>query len=374
MAQQVGDPDLLLEAHHALWAILFYGGEAAAARPHLEQGLRLYNPERHRSHAGSYGGHDPGVCCRMVTASSLWLLGYPDQAVVSSQSSLELAQQLDHPFSLTIALVFAAMLHHCRREAPLTQARTETAITLAVEQNFPQQLERARSLRGWALAACGHVEEGIAQIHQGLASAQSIGATRDQSALLAEAYAAVGQITEGLEASAEALDVLGKSGVRWWEAGIRLKGELLLQRSEAPQDEIESCLIKRSPWPEPSRRSLSNYAQPESEPTVGATGKTRVKHDNCLRQSTAGSLRASTQLICRPRKHFKELSAASPWNSTCARASPTATSASASSTGARVVCSPIELDTDGAILRREGPMGAEKCSIRSSSGQRSSGF
>ena len=99
--------------------------EAAAARPHLEQGLRLYNPERHRSHAGSYGGHDPGVCCRMVTASSLWLLGYPDQAVVSSQSSLELAQQLDHPFSLTIALVFAAMLHHCRREAPLTQARTE---------------------------------------------------------------------------------------------------------------------------------------------------------------------------------------------------------------------------------------------------------
>ena len=192
-------------------------------------------------------------------------LGYPDQAVVSSQSSLELAQQLDHPFSLTIALVFAAMLHHCRREAPLTQARTETAITLAVEQNFPQQLERARSLRGWALAACGHVEEGIAQIHQGLASAQSIGATRDQSynlALLAEARRG-GADHEGLEASAEALDVLGKSGVRWWEAELyRLKGELLLQRSEAPQDEIESCLIKRSPWPEPSRRSLSNCAQP----------------------------------------------------------------------------------------------------------------
>jgi class 3 adenylate cyclase/predicted ATPase len=244
LARHVGDPDLLLEAHHALWAILFYGGEAAAARPHLEQGLRLYNPERHRSHAGRYGGHDPGVCCRMVAASSLWLLGYPDQAVASSQSSLELAQQLDHPFSLAIALVFAAMLHHCRREAPLTQARAEAAIKLATEQNFPQQLERARSLRGWALAACGHVEQGIAEIRQGLASAQSIGATRDQSynlALLAEAFAAVGRITEGLEASAEALDLLGKSGVRWWEAELyRLRGELLLQRSAAPHGESES--------------------------------------------------------------------------------------------------------------------------------------
>jgi predicted ATPase len=240
LAQRVGDPDLLLEAHHALWAILFYGGEPAAARPHLEQGLRLYTPERHRSHAGRYGGHDPGVCCRMVAASSFWLLGYPDQAVASSQTSLKLAQELDHPFSLAIALVFAAMLHHCRREAPLTQARAEAAITLATEQNFPQQLERARSLRGWALAACGHVEEGIAQIRQGLAVAQSIGATRDQTynlALLAEASAQAGQTTEGLEVLLEAQAILAESGVRWWEAELyRLRGELLLNAERGVQN------------------------------------------------------------------------------------------------------------------------------------------
>ena len=38
LAQRLHDPDLLLEAHHALWASLFSGGELAAARPHLEQG------------------------------------------------------------------------------------------------------------------------------------------------------------------------------------------------------------------------------------------------------------------------------------------------------------------------------------------------
>jgi class 3 adenylate cyclase/predicted ATPase len=229
LAQHVQDPDLLLEAHHALWAILFYGGELAAARPHLEQGLRLYEPERHRSHAARYTGHDPGVCCHMVAAQSLWLLGYPDQAVASSQASLDLAQQLDHPYSLAVALAFAAMLHHCRREASLAQARAEAAITLATEQGFPQQLERARSLRGWALAARGHEQEGIAQIRQALGS----GATRDRPynlALLAEVSAQVGQTTEGLETLAEALAMLAESGVRWWEAELyRFRGELLLR-------------------------------------------------------------------------------------------------------------------------------------------------
>ena len=243
LAQRIQDPDLLLEAHHALWAILLYGGEPAAARPHLDQGLRLYDPQRHRLHAARYTGHDPGVCCRVVAAQSLWLLGYPDQAMASSQAALELAQQLAHPFSLALALTFAAMLHHCRREALLIQARAEASMTLATEQDLRQQLERARPLWGWALAARGHGEEGIIQIRQALAADRSTGATRDRPynlALLAEASAQGGQTTEGLEALAEALALLATSGVRWWEAELhRLRGELLLQSGvQSPESSV----------------------------------------------------------------------------------------------------------------------------------------
>src|SRR5262249_57025585 len=76
LAQRLEAPDLLLEAHHALWATLVFGGELVAARPHQEQGLRLYDPQRHRAHAALYSGHDPGACCHMLAALSLWLLGY----------------------------------------------------------------------------------------------------------------------------------------------------------------------------------------------------------------------------------------------------------------------------------------------------------
>jgi predicted ATPase len=245
LAQRLHDPDLLLEAHHALWATLFFGGELAAARPHLEQGLRLYEPQRHRAHAALYSGHDPGVCCRAVAAPRLWLLGYPDQAVASSRAALALAQQLAHPLTLTIALYLAAILHHLCREALLTQARAEAGMTIAAEQGFPQQLANARTLQGWALAACGRGAEGLTQIQQGLAASQAIGASRDRPyhlALLAEVFGQGGQTTAGLEALAEALATLAKSGVRWWEAELhRLRGELLLQQAMAQPEEAEAC-------------------------------------------------------------------------------------------------------------------------------------
>jgi predicted ATPase len=245
LAQRLQDPDLLLEAHHALWATLFFGGELVAAQPHMEQGMQLYNPQRHHTHAALYTAHDPGVCCRMQTAQSLWFLGYPDQAVASIQAALALAQQLAHPLSLTMALRWAARLHHLRREVALTQACAEASMTIATDQEFPQQVAIAMPLRGWALAMSGQGEEGRAQIHQGLAASRATRATRDRPehlALLAEASTQGGQTAEGLEALAEALATLAQSGVRWCEAELyRLRGELLLQHAGAPPAEAEAC-------------------------------------------------------------------------------------------------------------------------------------
>ncbi len=243
LAQRLEDPDLLLEAHHALWTSLFSGGELAAARMHQEQGLRLFDPQRHRTHAALYSGHDPGVCCRYRAAPAFWLLGYPDQAVASSQAALVLAQQLAHPLSLAIALYWAAVLHHLLREASPTQARAEAAMTLATDLEFLQQFAQATPLRGWALAASGHGEEGITQIR--LAVYGATRATRDRPyhlTLLAEACARSGQTAEGLEAVGEALATVAKSAVRWWEAEMyRLRGELLLQPSVAQPGEAEAC-------------------------------------------------------------------------------------------------------------------------------------
>jgi hypothetical protein len=136
-------------------------------------------------------------------------------------TSRALAQQLAHPLSLALALYWAAVLHHLRRELSLTQVRAEAAMTLATDYEFLRQFAQATPLRGWALAASGHGEEGITQIRLAVYRAtRRIRQARDRAsylALLAEACAQAGQSTEGLEAVGQALATVDKSAVRWWE-------------------------------------------------------------------------------------------------------------------------------------------------------------
>ena len=244
LAQGQHDPALLLQGHRALGDTLFYLGEFVPARAHLEQGIALYNPQQHRTHAFLYG-QDPGMGCRVFAAHVLWMLGYPDQALQRSQEALILAQELSHPFSLAFALNFTARLHGFRREWPAAQERAEAVIAMVREQGFAHWLASGRMQWGWTLASQGQGEAGIMQIRQGLAAHRATGAKLGEPYVLvwlAEAYGAGGQPEEGLRVLAEAVTVAHNVGARWYEAERhRLKGHLLLALSADHQVEAEAC-------------------------------------------------------------------------------------------------------------------------------------
>src|SRR5262249_1586965 len=263
LAQREQDPALLVVAYRALGSTLFHLGEFGAARAHLEQSLALYDSQRYRSHEFLYG-REPGVFGLSEAALVLWHLGYPDQALQKSDAARTLAQELSYPYSVAAARVHAALLHQLRRERLLTQEWAEAGITLAREHGFPNWLGQGTVLQGWARAEQGQREEGITQMRQGLATRQTIGAGIFQSyhlVLLAEAYGKAVQVEEGLAALAEALEVVDKSGERFYEAELyRLKGKLTLVQSRVqrlassvgnpqsafrnPQSEAEACFHK----------------------------------------------------------------------------------------------------------------------------------
>jgi len=83
LAQRMQNPMCLQEAHLMLGSILFYLGELPSARAHLEAGITLYEPQHSRVRAFR-SGTDSGVVCRCWAAWTLWLLGYPDQALHQS--------------------------------------------------------------------------------------------------------------------------------------------------------------------------------------------------------------------------------------------------------------------------------------------------
>lgn len=92
----------------------------------------------------------------------------------------------------------------------------------------------------------GQVQEGIAQMREGMAVRQSIGARCNLSGIsgdLAVAQAKVGQPEAGLATLDETLSFVEETGERYYEAELhRLKGELLLAQGE--EVEAEASLHK----------------------------------------------------------------------------------------------------------------------------------
>jgi predicted ATPase len=243
LAQQTQEADLLLEADRAVGVNAFHLGELARARTFYEQGLTLYNRERHHDHAFLYG-HDPAVSCLGYLAHTLWLLGYPDQALARGAEVLRLAQTLAHPFSLGHACVWgAALLHQLRQEAGAVQAVAQQGVDLALEHRFSYWETVGTILLGWSLAEQDQATRGLALLQQGIVNWRADGASINVPyflALLAETHGRLGQLDAGLAAIAQAMEVMAQTGERWYEAELhRLQGELLLAAG-APDGSVEA--------------------------------------------------------------------------------------------------------------------------------------
>jgi predicted ATPase/class 3 adenylate cyclase len=244
LAQRQRDPGALLEAHRALAFTVLWLGALAAAQTHAEQGMALYDPQQHHAHAFLYG-QDPGMTCRADAALALWGLGYPDQALARSHEALTIAQERSHPYSVAMALGYAALIRQFRREVHATHERAEATRTLYTEQGFPFFLALGTILRGWALAEQGAGEEGVGQICQGWAAWRATGTEACQSyflVLLAEARGTMGQAEAGLRVLTETRTLVDKTGERFWETELdRLEGQLLLQRAVPDTRHAETC-------------------------------------------------------------------------------------------------------------------------------------
>jgi predicted ATPase len=244
LAHHAHDPALVVVAHHALGVTWLLLGAWPTAHQHFEDGIAGYTRDQSRAPVFRTG-QDSGVACRAYDAWTLWILGYPEQALTRLHEALALAHTLAHPYSLAFAQLMAASIARLRGDVLAVYDYAEAAVALATAQSFPLWAAAGTIYRGWALAMQGQGEGGMAQVREGIAALQATGAVLVAPywcTVLAEVADHLGHTEDGLQALAEAHALVEQHEERVWEAEVhRLRGVLLLRQSGTPQTEAETC-------------------------------------------------------------------------------------------------------------------------------------
>jgi predicted ATPase len=248
LAESLSETSYLLEARFALGISLLFLGELQTAREHLQEGVRLYDSERHAALALSYGRVDPGVACLAYLAWTLWLLGDVEQAVTRADEAQALIRRLDNVYTLARSLCWDAILRQFVGDWQTVRADAEETIAIATEHNIALVQAAGTILLGWTQVHEGHGAEGARQIRQGVDAYRATGANVQLPhflAALSDAARAHGQPAEGLDVLADAMAIVENTGERYLEAELhRLTGEMLLDRSPSDHGPAESAFQK----------------------------------------------------------------------------------------------------------------------------------
>jgi predicted ATPase len=247
LSHQRNDSAGLVLGHHSSGRTLFFRGRFASSRSHQEEALTLYDPISQRSLVGQ-AGFGPRVGVLGFLGLALFCLGFPDQALAQSNAGIAEARRLAHPPSLAVSLNLGARLLWLVGDNAALGERADQLVEVTTQQGFPYWRAVGDIFRGWAKAKNGDLTEGISLLRSGSTAFRATGAevyVPQHTGLLARAYEIAGQVEEAVAQLDDALQIIEKTGERWFAAELhRHKGQLLLRQgdSEAAEELYRKAL------------------------------------------------------------------------------------------------------------------------------------
>jgi predicted ATPase len=244
LSRRRNDSTGLVMGHYSSGRNLMWAGSFASSRSHLETVLALYDPTSHHSLVLQTGVH-PQLAARAALGVVLFCLGFPDQALAQSSKVIAEARRLPHPPTLAMSLGMAALLLSIVGDDIGLEQRADDLVAVATDQGFPFYRATGAIFRGWVKARNADVTEGLSLLQAGSSAYGATGATAWMPlyiALLAGACEIAGQVEEGAAQLDQALQLVERTGERWFAAElVRRRGGLLLRQGHPEAAEELYC-------------------------------------------------------------------------------------------------------------------------------------
>jgi len=221
----------LLEADMILIGSRLHLGRIAEAKEAIERMLATASPSQLQRIYDEQGWNF-AVHGRAWQAHALWLLGYPQSALLRALEAVGMANDLGQPFNQAMAATYLAMLQQLCADEATARASADKALALTTEYKTPYYRAWSSILVCYAQAREQPETTTIASLRESIEAFKASGAQLRLPyyfGLLAQVCSQAGHVEDGLAAVDEGMAASRAHNERWWDAELhRLRGELLL--------------------------------------------------------------------------------------------------------------------------------------------------
>lgn len=248
LGEREGDESIRIEGHYVLGASVAFAGDLDTGLPHLDRAIELHDPRVHGSTRFRLGPNT-GVVARVASGLILWQCGALERSVARVTAALDLAREIDHPYSIAYALYHNGFLALSRSRFEECVQRARELAEVADENDYVVWRTLATVLEGVSLTALGQAEEGFAMTETGIDLYQGLTTPPVFWPLILGlrglVHALAGKPEQALALIDEAIETGAPEGVVSPEFSM-LKGDFLRMLPEPDVDAAEDAYLEAS--------------------------------------------------------------------------------------------------------------------------------
>ena len=240
VAKEMADPIGILAAQSLLGLSHHLIGNQAEARAHLEAALAPA-PASNAATARRFGFHDARP--RIILARTLWLLGYPEQAVQLARKTVD-GFAGDRAGTIPIALLWGGCVFRWSGDLASARDCIDRLISEAERHALTPFQAVGYGLKGQVLIQQGEIETGVELLRSSLATLSAeryeLYAT-ELNGSLAQGLAMMGRLDQALLTIDKTIAQLERHGELFMPELQRIRGEVLEKTADEPGAEEAFC-------------------------------------------------------------------------------------------------------------------------------------
>lgn len=238
VAKEMADPIGIMAAHSLIGLSHHLIGNQVEARAHLEAALA---PASNSAEARRFGFHYERP--RIVLARTLWLLGYPEQAVQLARKTVDGFAAIE-PVTIPIALLWGGCAFRWSGDLASAKECIDRLISEAERHALTPYQAVGYGLKGQVLIQQGEIETGVELLRSSLAtlSAERYELyTTELNGSLAQGFAMMGRLDQALLTIDKTIAQLKRHGELFMPELQRIRGEVLEKTADERGAEEAFC-------------------------------------------------------------------------------------------------------------------------------------